>query len=353
MAEIAVFGGMGEVGSYVVEALRALGYHPAIIGRQPRPEVANYQRADLFDARRVEEICASHDMVINAAGPAAVIRDHVARIALLKGVPYVDVGGEEDVFTSLAERQGQASSPCVLGAGFVPGFSSLLAYLVRKKMQRVDKFELYVGGIEVFTPTSAKDFLASLSQRESYSGCGVVGGRITRIATREGVAPIPGAPVFSALPYLSAEHQRVARSLSFDHYRAYNLIADKHLVLADQGDPSGRLNALVAASEALTSQHGTQQYCVVHARGWLADQPVRFELNCRFDNGYRLTGWVAAVTADQLIRRSRRQRPSLCWLSEAVEIESLLEQLSQANLFRHWEMSLTPDEEVVFEEGVL
>lgn len=34
-------------------------------------------------------------------------------------------------------------------------------------------------------------------------------------------------------------------------------------------------------------------------------------------------------------------------------VRLMLEQLSQANLFRHWEMSLTPDEEVVFEEGVL
>lgn len=355
MANIAVFGGAGEVGQYVVEALNYLGHQLTIVGRKARPEIMNYQVADLFDVQQVESICRSHDLVINAAGPAYLVRDHIATVAIEMKTPYVDVCGESDVFDALYAKHHDCQSACVMGAGFVPGFSSLLAYLVQKKMQRVDRYELYVGGIEAFTMTSAQDFLASLTSDEAHSGCGVTDGCITRVALKEGITPMAGSPVFSALPYLSAEHQRVAKSLSFDHYLSYNLIADKQLLLVGQGDEVARSIILVETSENSTAKYGCQQYCIVKAKGWLADQPVCLDLHCRFDNGYRMTGWVAAATSHQIVQKMAGRSPNmgLCWLSEAVDIELLLAQLSEAGLFHTWQLSLIEDEEMVFEEGTL
>ncbi|MDO6544750.1 NAD-dependent epimerase/dehydratase family protein [Photobacterium sanguinicancri] len=356
MTKIALFGACGEVGQHIDQALTALGYHVTRIGRRVRPELTRYVAVDLFDTASVINLCYQHDLIINAAGPASMIRDTIARVAIETHSHYVDVGGEGNVFEQLQRdmMSREYESCCVFGAGFVPGFTSLLAYIAKGKLQEVQSLELFVGGIERFTITSAEDFIASLDGDEALSGSVIKDGGIVREATKDCYESPLGTKTFIALPYLSTEHQRTAQALLIDNYAAFNLIADRQLLMTAHGEEDQKVPSLVTLSESMVKQYGTQQYCEMEARGWIADQPVTLGLQCRFNNGYRLTGLVAAFTAHQLLsEKPDSHSHGLFWLSDVIDVDSLISFLRELNLFSHWELSISPNFALEFEEGVL
>lgn len=356
MNRVAIFGACGEVGQHIDQALCALGYQVTRIGRQPRPDLTHYRIVDLYDQKEVAAVCHHHDLIINAAGPASAIRDNIARVAIDTHTLYVDVGGEQDVFGHVQQQLQGRDLPvsCVFGAGFVPGFTSLLPFIAKEKLQDLHSIELYVGGIEAFTSTSAIDFIASLGGNDALSGVVIRDDIKVREGTREGYQPLPEGKEFTALPYLSAEHQRVANTLSISNFAAFNLVADRQLLMSANESAKEQTAALVSLSQSMVHKHGTQQYCVMDVQGWIAQQPVNLTLRCKFNDGYRMTGMVAAFTVHQLLTQSSSHlNNGVFWLSEIVETGHLISFLHEQNMFSHWDLSIEPNYELAFEEGAL
>lgn len=342
MSRIVVIGGRGAVGHVATTLLRQLGHEVTVAGRRADPHDPYYRQVDLFDAPALMDCCADADLVLNAAGPSSVIGGRVAQAALLSGKAYVDVAGDPLLWREIAQDAALTSplsqSACVLGAGLTPGLSAMLPYYAAARLSHVARVNVYSGGIEALTHTSAEDFIVSLDpvREQGQPGCVLVDGAPVRGRTERQVSlPGVGRP-FDALPYLSFELTRVAAELNIRHLAGYVLLADASLLMA--GHESHAVEALVTASRAFAEQEGAQHYLVMDAEGIMAGQSARLRCAMHFDDSYRTTGGVAALTADHLLN-AKASVTGLHWLPDVMDIETLLTRMTH-----HRIMTLSCDE---------
>ncbi|MCI1018479.1 saccharopine dehydrogenase [Microbacterium sp. C5A9] len=113
---VLLLGGRGAVGSVVRRELERDGHSVTAASRSD----TEGRRVDLHgDLRPVSRLAADHDVVVNASGvERAELADAVA------GGPLVDISATGSY---LDELRATASGPIVLGAGLVPGLSTVLA----------------------------------------------------------------------------------------------------------------------------------------------------------------------------------------------------------------------------------
>jgi hypothetical protein len=109
--QVAVVGGGGHTGSFVVAELQRRGVMPISCGRSTDLDVA-LRRADA---------------VINCAGPFAATAGPVIDSAIGAGIPYLDVTAELEVVTDTFASYAGASVPIVPAAAFYGGLGDLLA----------------------------------------------------------------------------------------------------------------------------------------------------------------------------------------------------------------------------------
>ncbi|MBI6549625.1 saccharopine dehydrogenase NADP-binding domain-containing protein [Xenorhabdus lircayensis] len=357
---VLVIGGLGAVGRAAVGVLSQLGYQVMIAGRSARPEYQNYYQLDLFDRTALARCCQQVDLVLNTAGPSSLIEDRIAETAFSTAVHYVDVAGdpavEKKILQQISTSQDHCRSACVLGAGFVPGLAAMLPLYAAAYLQPVTKIRLYTGGIEAFTATSAQDFLVSQQPERQQGKTGYIlsGGQFIRAGIEKNPPISTAERAFDALPYFSFEQERVAQKLSLSHLAAYNLLADRSLLLAASADqsPAEQNNAiqrLITLSQRLVEQEGEQQHLLMEAHGLLAGKSTQLRLQIRFNNSYQLTGSIAALVAHQLLKQPMT---GLYWLPDIINIRTLLTQLDELSLFSSFSSDILPDDEIVlFQEG--
>ncbi|MCG3461025.1 saccharopine dehydrogenase NADP-binding domain-containing protein [Xenorhabdus bovienii] len=352
---VLVIGGQGAVGRAAVDVLSRLGYRVMIAGRTERPEYHDYYQLDLFDRTALAHCCQQADLVLNTAGPASLIEDVIAATALNAGVHYVDVAGdpavEKKILQQITARQDKCRSACVLGAGFIPGLAGMLPLYAAEYLQPVSKIRLYTGGIEAFTATSAQDFFASQQPEREQGKTGYIlsGGQLIRAGIEKTKSISTAERMFDALPYFSFEQERVAQKLSLSHLAAYNLLADRTLLLTAPENQADAIQRLITLSQQLVEKEGEQQHLLMEAHGLLAGQPTMLRLQIRFNNSYQLTGSIAALAAHQLLKQPVT---GLYWLPDIINIRTLLTQLDELSLFSHFSSDFLPDDEIVlFQEG--
>ncbi|TDB59446.1 NAD-dependent epimerase/dehydratase family protein [Photorhabdus khanii] len=352
--KILVIGATGAVGRSVVAALNQLGYQVSGAGRRPCAELADYHQIDLFDEKALTELCQPFSLIINAAGPASQIQDRIARAALASATDYLDVAGEPVVWQQLAADEKLApllqKSACILGAGYVPGFASILPFLAANRLKTMGKVRSYLGGIEPFTVTSAIDFIDSLNEQNGKAGHILSGGALQRAAIEKNVQPETANRAFDALPYLSFELERVARQLNLVDFAAFNLLADRQLLLTDQFNGEQGIKQLISQSEELTHHYGQQQHILLEAEGVLVGQPVTLIARGRFTDSYRFTGIVAALAADMMLKTPQS---GLKWLSDLADAEQLLSGLEHMGAFEYWQIEIKQRQSADYVEGEL
>lgn len=377
---IAVLGCYGAVGRSVVRRLREAGAGPlrlggrdldrvrALIGTGPGgPAGADEAVAvDLRDAAALAAFCEGCHVVVNCAGPSSRILDTVARAALAAGAHYVDVAGDAAVRDRLAAAGLPAGSAgredagrvVVLSAGMMPGLSALLPrHLAGQGFDRVDRLTAHVGGVDRFTPAAALDYVASLSD-----------GYATPLAAWRGHQVIPRAsrprrgvelPHFpgrvNAYPYLSAEAERLARSLGFAEVE-WSSVFDGELTLAALARLHD-LDADTAAGELVRTSRleafGRTPYfqLVFRMEGEAAGRPVTRTLVARAADSYELSAAVAVLAAGAVLRGL--VRPGLHDAADVLDAGAVFQALLDDPAVTRLEVvdGVAPAAEV--EEGVL
>lgn len=355
MKHIIVTGGRGEVGRAAVALLRSLDYRVTVVGRSPGGLEADYRQCDIFDAQALADVCCGADLVLNAAGPSSLIGARVAQAALLAGADYVDVAGDPPLWREIAQdgrlQHALAQRACVLGAGLTPGLAAMLPRYALARLAHVSHITLYGGGIERFTAVSAADFIASLNpyQEQGRAGKVIADGEMQRASAQQRVKIPTAARPFDALPFLSFELEQLAGEFGLGNLAAYSLVADAQMLLACQQQDEAQAE-LVRLSTELAAAEGEQQHFWLQARGTQAGQPVNLELRLRFANSYRLTGSVAALAANALLRQPAG---GLKWLPQVLTAEPLLNALHARGLLAQFTSSVLPAEQPQFTEGEL
>ncbi len=322
-APVGIVGAYGGVGRAAVRRLRAWGVGPLRVGGR-RPELARRlveeeldgeAEAAEVDVERGESLarfCAGCRLVVSCAGPSHRLLDRVCRAALAAGASCVEPAGDEAVHERL--RGGEwAGRTVVLSAGLVPGLSGLLPRCVAARwLERPARLTAYAGGRGRLTPAAAADYLAGSLDRTGESLAAWRGGRRVPRALaplREVELPFfPGR--VTAQPFLSAETERVARSLGLDEARWYSVLDGRHVPAALarlQGARSGEAPDAAAAELELAADldlfgHQPYQLIVLQMEGESAGRPACRTLVLRARDGIELTGAVAALAACAVLR---------------------------------------------------
>ncbi|SFI59469.1 Saccharopine dehydrogenase NADP binding domain-containing protein [Streptosporangium canum] len=380
---------------------------PDVGGMEARAGADEAVAVDLRDAAALAAFCEGCHVVVNCAGPSSRILDTVARAALAAGAHYVDVAGDAAVRDRLAaaglpagstvhrgstgqgsaghgsvghgsdghgsagrsfDGQGSAGRGragrddagrvVVLSAGMMPGLSALLPrHLAGQGFDRVDRLTAHVGGVDRFTPAAALDYVASLSD-----------GYATPLAVWRGHQVIPRAsrprrgvelPHFpgrvNAYPYLSAEAERLARSLGFAEVE-WSSVFDGELTLAALARLHD-LDADTAAGELVRTSRleafGRTPYfqMVFRMEGEAAGRPVTRTLVARAADSYELSAAVAVLAAGAVLRGL--VRPGLHDAADVLDAGAVFQALLDDPAVTRLEVvdGVAPAVEV--EEGVL
>lgn len=165
---IGVIGGTGRVGR---ECLRYLSEHAdceLLAGGRSRPESmstspplygAEFVPVDVFNDAELSSFCQRCRLIINCSGPAALVRERVAKAALLHTCHFVDPGGYTPLFHALDARAvADSGLSFFLGAGILPGLSEIFPpYVADKEFDAVARMEYAIIGRDAWTLSSAYD----------------------------------------------------------------------------------------------------------------------------------------------------------------------------------------------------
>lgn len=113
-----VVGGNGAVGNAIVTELARLGHRATSASRQSSSAPLDLGARDAHDT--LARLAEQHDVVINASG-----REDPELISAVGGRPYVDISATAR-FIDAARRNVRPGQSALLGAGLVPGLSTLL-----------------------------------------------------------------------------------------------------------------------------------------------------------------------------------------------------------------------------------
>ena len=164
---ILVYGAYGYTADLVLRRAREVGIAPGAAGRDAaRTEAAarrhglTWRASGLEDAGALDRLLHGVRVVLHCAGPFARTSRPMADACLRRGVHYLDVTGELEVFEALAARDAEAKRAGVVllpGTGFdvVPS-DCLAAHLARRMPDAVGLSLAFrtVGGISRGTMTT-------------------------------------------------------------------------------------------------------------------------------------------------------------------------------------------------------
>ena len=203
---IALLGASGAVGRHVLQALDG--------------EVRSGSRSsgvDIHDDRSLAEFVAGASVVVNCVGPSHQTAARIATAAVNAGADHVDAGGADAVVDPRGRR-------VVFAAGASPGLSGLLPRWLAPKGS---KLTMYCGVLDRFTTAGAEDYLNGVNEPlAAWRNGKVQHGALTRLSDVD--VPFFDEPV-AAFPFMDAENEAVARSLSLVDGSWYSVIQGKHL----------------------------------------------------------------------------------------------------------------------------
>lgn len=168
---IGIVGGYGRVGLEAAQYLiKTTDYDIVIGGRSIRKadETATNLGArvsarmmDINDQSALDAFCRRCDIVINCAGPSAVVRDRVAQAAMRESVHYIDPGGYNPLYCALGKKETELISKgltFLLAIGLMPGLSEVFPIHVAKShFDQVNTIEYFYIGRDRWTFNSAYD----------------------------------------------------------------------------------------------------------------------------------------------------------------------------------------------------
>lgn len=304
MSRVLLLGGTGAVGKSCLGVLARQDDASVVIAGRDEGGLrevagdAEVVRLDATDQKAVTAAAAHCDVVINCAGPSALLSAQVAHAAIDAGVPYVDPGGDQALLDDLAS----APVRVVLQTGVQPGLSGLLLRILDP--HPADDVTAWCGGLQQLTPASVLEYLASLRDPRSHPGAVLRDGAIRRIAGVQ-AEPAPQqyfAPTVGVHPHFDAETEAVASHLGVGNVTWLNVFDGPHTTRAMQLlalEENADLSAVLAAAKL--DLFGRRTYFAIVATTGSAT--VAF--TC--PDSYRVTGALAAFAACHLPEQAGAQ----------------------------------------------
>jgi hypothetical protein len=210
---IALLGASGAVGRHALAALERRGVRDVRTGSRS-------SGVDFDDDAALASFVRGADVVVNCAGPSHRSAQRVARAAVAAGADHVDAGGTDAVVDPRGRR-------VVFDAGASPGLSGLVPrWLSAQGFESVHGLTAYCGVLDRFTEAGAEDYLHGTGEPLAAWRSGWRSGALVRLSDVE--LPFFAGPV-AALPFLDAECEAVARSLSLVDGRWYSVVEGPRL----------------------------------------------------------------------------------------------------------------------------
>jgi hypothetical protein len=321
---VGVAGATGAVGVALVRALAGPGGAVRLRLGARRPDAvaalvsaagpgADAVAIDVDRPPTLAAFCAGCDVVVNCVGYLAR-RSEVADAALRMGASYVDVGGGEALRDLLADRPQAQRRPVLLGAGMLPGLSGLVPrWLVGRGLTPPLALTGYVSVLDRMTASSAAEFLASVADGDGDGHASWQSGRRVRGAVqplhRVRLAFFDGE--VTAYPYLSAEAERLARSVPLAQVRWYHVFAADGQVLPALGrlrDRAGRGAAVASLTRDLARGADLELFgrrastqLVFQLDGRAGGRPASRVAILRAGGTYQVTGTVGALAVAEVL----------------------------------------------------
>jgi hypothetical protein len=314
---IAVLGAGGAVGGLVARALDGLKLGRLRLGaRGPQAlaplvtELGGRAEAVVVDAAERESLarfCAGCQVLVNCAGSRAQVAEGV----LATGTDYVDPGGNQAMLSQLAGLFAVWERTAVLGAGVLPGLSTLVPRWLASGLQPPLALTAYLATQDKMTRVSAAEFLISLAETEGTPhGMWRAGARLPGCLQPEQLTLpfFPGDVV--AYPHLSAEAEALARRLRLDEVRWYFVFGDGRVLttlsrLAGElrsGAPLDDLAAeLVRVVDVEMLGRAPLQQMLFQLTGREAGRPASRVAVLRASGTYQLTATVTALTVAEVL----------------------------------------------------
>ena len=209
---IAIPGGTGKIGKEAVKALQIL--EPGadfIIGSRHRTEEAlNWRFLDGNDPMSLSSFLDGASLVLNVAGPSALVSPPILEAARKRGIPLVDVGdgGCYRTFEEGNGRMGADFEDCTVlyGCGSVPGLIGLLPLILAEEFGYITDITVNYRIDEEISLSAARDMAFNMRAASSDGSFGAA-------LTKPENIPLLGEEVYR-YPYYDKECELVEHILS-------------------------------------------------------------------------------------------------------------------------------------------
>ncbi|RJF87789.1 NAD-dependent epimerase/dehydratase family protein [Oleomonas cavernae] len=184
---ILLYGATGYTGRLIAQRAKAQGLDMLLAGRSNEAVAAvatplglPYLAVGLDDPAKLDEALAGIRVVLHVAGPFSATSKPMVEACLRKGVHYLDITGEIEVFEACAARDAAARTAGVMlmpGVGFDVVPSDCMALHVKNRLPSATTLTLAMNGLSNMSRGTAKTSVEALGKGTAIRK----GGRIVEI----------------------------------------------------------------------------------------------------------------------------------------------------------------------------
>ncbi len=189
-----IYGATGYTGKLMAQQAKLQGLTPILGGRNTKtlqavadPLGLDYRVADLSDKAMMDRLLDEMTCVLHVAGPFSATSEPMLDACIRKGVHYLDITGEIDVFEACARRDRDAQKRGIMmmpGVGFDVVPSDCMAAYVKECLPDATKLVLGLSGLNSASRGTAKTMVEGIGRGTPVRRNGKVGS-FGEVPTRE------------------------------------------------------------------------------------------------------------------------------------------------------------------------
>lgn len=352
-----IIGGSGATGSMVVSALHKSSPCNLLVGGRDLGKcqalTAQFDArvsaalVDVLNPASLDMFCSQCSIIINCAGPVALLQDRVAQAALRTHCHYIDPAGVtlvKEHMHSHAEDIAAERLSFVISAGWMPGLSELLAVYVharaKARMEPVESVTIYLADSGDWSRSALFD-AAWFVHKRGLSGPGYFrAGEPVRVKSSQVMRKVAlGNPLPTGrfAMYFTPELEAVGRRLKDCDVYALSYLSGLRTIV------DSTLMAIVPLPEGLAirmmrnifrrNRMPVGGFAAVDVRGREHGKPALMSARITFELGrdYWIHGTTIATVA-RLVADGKGVQPGLNYLADAFEPEVLVAALGEAGI---------------------
>jgi saccharopine dehydrogenase-like NADP-dependent oxidoreductase len=358
---IGILGGYGVIGFDACRWLLNTTPHAIIIGGRNREKgvraaddlggAVRFMTADVDVPSSLEAFCSECNVVVNCTGPSRLVLDKVARVALEKGIDYVDPSGDEPLYNILSPHSDKIREKglCfILSAGVYPGLSELLPdYIVQSSHDRVDRIRYYYCSWGELSFGSAYDYICTIEEGTGQGWVHLQDGKKEKSFSSQDKTVCLPSPVetVSVIPLLTDGLVRVAKDYDIRTIYEYmsigktllsNLIAivgEESYKTEREKEQSARILVESAAADMENAREELKTAVMFHlSMEGVSNGSRRKSVTTLFHpHGNQLTSIVVANTA-RLVAEGAVSCPGCHYLEKGVDVPKFIEILERQGI---------------------